>query len=91
MIEDLDEENVSQLCMFMRIIDLFDKNEAIVNTNPEIADTVKELREKVKSIMDLLSDEQKDYVLEEHKIQTEYVAKQIEKENRKLLKKRKKQ
>ncbi|MEI6823145.1 MAG: hypothetical protein WCL51_14535 [Bacteroidota bacterium] len=89
MIEDLDEENVSQLCMFMRIIDLFDKNEAIVNTNHEIADTVKELREKVKSIMDLLSDEQKDYVLEEHKIQTEYVAKQIEKENKKAAKKKK--
>ena len=89
MIEDLDEENVSQLCMFMRIIDLFDKNEAIVNTNPEIADTVKELREKVKCIMDLLTDEQKDYVLEEHKIQTEYVAKQIEKENKKAAKKKK--
>ena len=89
--EQLDDENVSQLCMFMRLIDLFDKNESIVNSNPEMADTVNELREKVKCIMDMLSDEQKDYVLEEHKIQTEYVAKQIEKENRKLLKKRKKQ
>ena len=87
--EQLDDENVSQLCMFMRIIDLFDKNETIVNANPEMADTVNELREKVKRIMDMLSDEQKDYVLEEHKIQTEYVAKQIEKDKKKALKKKK--
>jgi len=86
--EQLDDENVSQLCMFMRLIDLFDKNESIVNSNPEMADTVNELREKVKCIMDMLSDEQKDYVLEEHKIQTEYVAKQIEKDKKKALKKK---
>ena len=89
MIEQLDEENVSQLCMFMRVIDLFDKNESIVNSNPEMADTVKELREKVQRIMDLLTDEQKDYVLEEHKIQSEIVAKEIEKEKKKAAKKKK--
>ena len=88
-IEQLDEENVSQLCMFMRVIDLFDKNESIVNSNPEMADTVKELREKVQRIMDLLTDEQKDYVLEEHKIQSEIVAKEIEKEKKKAAKKKK--
>ena len=89
MIEQLDEENVSQLCMFMRVIDLFDQNESIVNSNPEMADTVKELREKVQRIMDLLTDEQKDYVLEEHKIQSEIVAKEIEKEKKKAAKKKK--
>ncbi len=86
--EELTDEQVDELCMFMRVIDLFDKNKEIIDKDPIIFEANKELREKVNSIMDLLTDEQKDRVLEEHKIQSEYVAKQIEKDKKKAEKKK---
>ena len=86
--EELSDDQVDELCMFMRVIDLFDKNKEIIEKNPEIVKANIELREKVNSIMDLLTDEQKDRVLEEHKLQSEYVAKQIEKDKKKAEKKK---
>ena len=86
---ELSDEMVAQLCKFMRLIDLFDKNETIIEDNLELVDTVKELRVQVNRIMDLLSDEQKDYVLEVHKIQTEYIAEELKKEEKNAKKKQK--
>ena len=81
--EALDENKVAQLCKFMRIIDVFDKNESEIKDYTEIVESVQELRERVKTIMDLLSDEQKDYVLEVHKRQAEYLAEEMEKAQKK--------
>ncbi len=87
--EELSEEKVAQLCKFMRIIDLFDKHKAEIDPFTEIVDSVQEIRELVDKIMSLLSDEQKDYVLEVHKIQTEYLEAQLKKDKIEEAKKKK--
>ncbi|MEI6823144.1 MAG: hypothetical protein WCL51_14530 [Bacteroidota bacterium] len=81
--EVLDEEKAAQLSRFMQIIDLYDKNEFEIRNFPEVVGSINEIREIVKQIMDLLTDEQKDHVLEVHKSESEYRAKKIEKEKRK--------
>lgn len=66
---ELDDEMVNQLCMYMRVIDLFQKNEEEIDDNDELKETVQNLNAKVKELMDMLTDEQKDLVLEVYQLQ----------------------
>jgi hypothetical protein len=71
--EKLDEEMVASICMYMRMVDFFRTYEKEISDKPEIVESVNELNARVKEMMDLLTDEQQDYVLEEYKYQKEYI------------------
>ena len=86
---ELTEEMIAQTCMFLRVIDLMDRNHEIIKDNEDLQKTMVEVKENVKLIMDLLTPEQQDYVLEVHKVQSEYLAEQFEKDKKKAAKKKK--
>ena len=66
-----------------------DRNHEIIKDNEDLQKTMVEVKENVKLIMDLLTPEQQDYVLEVHKVQSEYLAEQLEKDKKKAAKKKK--
>jgi hypothetical protein len=67
----LSEDEINQICMYMRIVDLMKNNQEIVDSHPEMADIVTQLNASVGKIMDILTDEEKDELLETHRIQLE--------------------
>ncbi|HEY5591567.1 MAG TPA: hypothetical protein VIK55_11180 [Paludibacter sp.] len=67
----------------MRVIDLMGKNQNILNENVEMKKQYDKLCLTVNEIMENISDEQRDEVLEVHKIQLEEIAKQEVKKQRK--------
>ena len=69
--------------MYMRVIDLMGKNQNILNENVEMKKQYDKLCLTVNEIMENISDEQRDEVLEVHKIQLEEIAKQEVKKQRK--------
>ncbi len=75
---ELDDEMINQLCMYMRVIDLFQKNSNEIENNEELKETVQNLNAKVKELMDMLTDEQKDLVLEVYQLQKQ----EMEEENK---------
>lgn len=56
----------AQVCMFLRMIDLFDKHPEVTEQSAELKQSNLELRERTKIIMDLLSEKQRDALLEQH-------------------------
>jgi hypothetical protein len=81
---ELTDDEINEICMFLRVIDLMKKNQEIVDTNPAMKNEIEAMSKLVKEIMDKLSDEQRDKVLETHKIQAEIVEKELQrKEKRK--------
>jgi len=78
------DKEISQLCMYMRVIDFMGKNQKILSENEEMKMNYDKLCLTVNEIMENISDEQRDEVLEVHKIQLEEIAK---KEAKKLRKK----
>ena len=72
---ELTDKEISQLCMYMRVIDLMGKNQKILSDNEEIKKNYDKLCLTVSEIMENISDEQRDEVLEVHKIQLEEIAK----------------
>jgi hypothetical protein len=73
----------TQLCSYMRVIDLMGKNEKIMDEVPEMRVQYEKLCVETKKIMDTLTDKQRDEILEMHK-------KQMEDNIKKELKKKKK-
>ena len=67
----LSEEEINQICMYMRIVDFMRNNQEMVDSNPEMVDLVAQLNTCVGRIMDILTDEEKDELLEVHRIQME--------------------
>ncbi|MDP4208113.1 MAG: hypothetical protein Q8928_04780 [Bacteroidota bacterium] len=65
----LTEEQISLLCMYMRIIDLMKGNPDISEANPEMKAYLKNIYKAVEDIFAMLTDEQKDELLETHKLQ----------------------
>jgi len=85
---ELTDKEISQLCMYMRVIDLMGKNQKILSDNEEIKKNYDKLCLTVSEIMDNISDEQRDEVLEVHKIQLEEIARQeLKKQSKKQPKK----
>ena len=71
MAEKLGDEEISTICMYMRIVDLFKNNPDIVEKTPGLKENFEILCTQVGEIMELLTDEQRDELLEEHKLQWE--------------------
>jgi len=80
---ELTDEQISEICMFMRVIDLMRKNQKILSENEEIKKQYDKLCLLVSHLMENISEEQRDEVLEEHKIQLEEIAKKEAKKQRK--------
>ncbi len=87
MAHDLTDDEIDQICSFLRVIDLMKKHEAEVNSLPELKENVEKMSALVKEMMNQLTEEQQDEILEIHKLQAEAVAKEVE---RKLKRKKKK-
>ncbi|NDP23153.1 MAG: hypothetical protein GZ091_19050 [Paludibacter sp.] len=81
----LTDDEISHVCMYMRVIDLMGKNQKILSENVEIKKNYDKLCLTVNEIMENISDELRDEVLEEHKMQLEEIA------NEESIKHRKKQ
>lgn len=80
---EMTDKEISQLCMYMRVIDFMGKNQEIVSKNEEMKKNYDQLCLTVNEIMENISDEQRDEVLEVHKIQLEEIAKEEAKKQRK--------
>ena len=80
---ELTNEQISTLCMYMRVIDLMKKNQKLLNENAEMKKEYDNLCLTVNQLIENISEEQRDEVLEVHKIQLEKIAKQEEKKQRK--------
>ena len=74
MIQKLTDDQISSLCMYMRVIDFFRKNRNVLNEEMEQHYYI--LCKNVNEIMEALTDEQRDEILEIHKIQLQEIAKQ---------------
>ena len=86
---ELTDEQVSQLCMYMRVVDFMGKNQKILDENVEMKKQYENLRLTVSQIMESISEEEWDEVLEIHKIQLEEIAKQEAKKQRRKNKQQK--
>ena len=84
----LTDEQLSELCMYMRIIDLSKANGPVVDKSPAFKQGIDLLSKKVAEIMATLSEEEQDMVLEEHRLQLQQIRE--EKVTKKQTKKRKK-
>jgi len=80
---ELTNEEISQICMYMRVIDFMGKNQRVLSENPEIKKNYDKLCLMVSELMENISDDQRDEVLEVHKIQLEEIAKKEAKKQRK--------
>lgn len=61
------EEEEAQLTMFMRVIEFFRKHEHVLKDKPDIVAAADDLKSKVQEIFNLLSEEDKDKILEKYK------------------------
>ena len=80
---ELTDKQISEICMYMRVIDLMRKNQKILSENEEIKKQYDKICLLVSQLMENISEEQRDEVLEEHKIQLEEIAKKEAKKQRK--------
>jgi len=86
---ELTDEEISHVCMYMRVIDLMRKNQKILDENEEIKKQYEKLCLLVNQLMENFTDEQRDEVLEEHKIQLEEIAKlEVKKQSKKQPRKK---
>jgi hypothetical protein len=69
--EQLTNEQMSRVCMFMRVIDLLKSRPDILEQCPEMKTKLDQVCRAVNQIMELLTEEQRDAVLEEHQRQLE--------------------
>jgi len=80
---ELTDHQISEICMYMRVIDLMRKNQKILSENEEIKKNYDKLCLLVSQLMENISEEQRDEVLEVHKIQLEEIAKKEARKQRK--------
>ena len=70
--EEITDEQIAELCIFMRVIELMKRNPHVLE-NVEMKQGYEDLCCKVDEIMKLLTEEQLDTVLETHKIQLQEI------------------
>jgi len=85
---ELTEDDIAHLCMFMRVIDVLTDSPDILAENAEIRKHYEELRVRFDALFGLLTDEQRDMVLEQHRLQLIEIQKR-EKRNKARREKRK--
>jgi hypothetical protein len=73
----LTEEQIDRICANLRAIDFLRRNQDKLEKHPEMKIQIAKLKAGVKAIMDILTDEQRDKVLEIHKVQTEAIEKKL--------------
>ena len=71
----LSKDEINTFCMYMRVIDLMNKNITILNDNPPIKKEYDLMCKAENQIMSTLSEEERDKILEIHKLQLEKIAK----------------
>jgi len=86
---ELTDEQISQICMYMRVIDFMGKNQKVLNEHVEMKEQYDKLRLVVSQIMEKISEEERDELLEIHKIQLEELAKKEAKKQSKKTRKEK--
>ena len=85
---DLTEDEINTLCRDMRVVDLFKKNPDILDSNPDIKQYFDKYCSLVDQIIECISEEQLDIVLERHRLQLQDIDDEIiKKEKRKKKKK----
>ena len=70
----LDEANEAKLTMYMRVISVFMQNEEIWKDNAELKTEVEKLKSGTQHIIDQLTEEEKNRVLERYKQEMEYLG-----------------
>ena len=73
--EELTEEMINELCSFMRTVEFMKKNEKIWKSNPEVKKTYDDASRGLNEIMEALTEEQKNIVLEMHRKQLKNINK----------------
>lgn len=79
----LTDEQISELCMFMRVSDLLRENKHLFKDNHEFMKSFQKIQANVNEILESLSPEEIDEILEEHKLQLDYLAKTSDKHTKK--------
>jgi SpoVK/Ycf46/Vps4 family AAA+-type ATPase len=87
----LTDKQISELCSYMRIIDLMNANPDKLDQEPKLKETMDLFSEKVRQIMEQLSDEECDEILEIHREQLQEIErmaaiKEAKKQKKKLPK-----
>ena len=70
----LDEGTEATLTMYMRVISVFMQSEEIWKENAELKAEVEKLKRAIQQIMNQLSEEEKNKVLERYKSEMEYLG-----------------
>ncbi len=76
--QDLTDLEIAKICSYMRIIDLMQKNRENLTKNPKLKEEYEKLCLQVNTIMESLSDTQRDKLLDVHKTEAEKIAKKLE-------------
>jgi hypothetical protein len=75
----LTDEEIDRICSNLRAVDFMKRHQAEINKIPELKEQNDLLSKSVKELMNKLSEEQRDKVLEIHKIQSEAIAEKLQK------------
>jgi hypothetical protein len=78
----LTEEQIDRICANLRAIDFLKKNQDKFQKHPEMKKEMDKMQALVKQVMEILTDEQRDHVLEVHKLQLEAIEKEQAKQQK---------
>jgi hypothetical protein len=70
----LTDEQSAQVTMFMRVANHLQSNLHIIEGNAEVMDSLAKLKEAIASILDGLSEEERDSLLEQYKEEAELLG-----------------
>ena len=84
---ELTDEQIDEICSFLRVVDVMRKFKNVWEDNPDMHVEYEKLTELVKGLMSHLSEAQIDHVLEIHKIQAEEVEKELARKEKRDKKK----
>ena len=85
---ELTHDEISQLCAFMRVIDLMKSNQNILDENIEMKQNFEQVCCQVNQIMEILTEAQRDKILDVHNTQLQMIAIAEAKKKAKKRKKR---
>jgi hypothetical protein len=75
-------EEIDKICSNLRAVDFMKRHHKEIERIPELKEQYDLLSKSVKEIMNHLTDEQRDKVLERHKIQSDALAEKLKKQNK---------
>ncbi len=80
---ELTEKEIDKLCHYMQVVEVLNKHKDDFDKNSEIEEIFDKYSQILKEHMFLLSDEQRDKVLENHKMRIEKIAEEVKKRQQK--------